>query len=49
MFEVVKFYREMKSIYLFITLFIGSFLVGCGPTAEQKEKELKEISIRADE
>ncbi len=36
----------MKSKYLVITLLIGSFMVGCGPTAEEKEKEEKEISTQ---
>ena len=36
----------MKSKYLFITLLIGSFMVGCGPTAEEKEKEGNEISAQ---
>ena len=36
----------MKSIYLFITLLIGGFMVGCGPSAEEKEKEVNEISAK---
>ena len=36
----------MKKVYFFTTLLLSSFMLGCGPTAEEKEKEEKEISTQ---
>ena len=36
----------MKKVYFFTTLLLSSFMLSCGPTAEEKEKEEKEISTQ---
>ena len=36
----------MKKVYFFTTLLLSSFMLGCGPTAAEKEKEEKEISTQ---
>ena len=36
----------MKRVYFFTTLLLSSFMLGCGPTAAEKEKEEKEISTQ---
>ena len=36
----------MKRVYFFTALLLSSFMLGCGPTAEEKEKEEKEISTQ---
>ena len=36
----------MKRVYFFTALLLSAFIVGCGPTAEEKEKEEKELSTQ---
>jgi len=36
----------MKRVYFFTALLLSAFIVGCGPTTEEKEKEEKEMSTQ---